>query len=107
MSKVTHKKDTVTLTVSSNQVLATLDATNCNGVSIQVNPPVGASGTMKLQWSNDNTNWIDIASATATISSATPAIIVKENFYAGHCRALVTLSAGAGAYTYYALGKER
>jgi len=107
MSKCTHKKETVTLSVASNQVVGTLDVTNCNGASVQLNGLAGSAGSMKLQQSNDNTNWADIASATATISGVGPYIINVSALYTGHIRALVTLSGGAGSYTAYFLGKER
>lgn len=107
MSKAYHKKVTVTLTNTANQVVGALDITNCNGASVQMNTAAGASGSMKLQESNDNTNWADIASATATISGAAANIINVSARYTGHVRLLVTLSAGAGSYDVYFLGKER
>ena len=107
MSKVVHKKETVALTVSSNQVVGVLDITNCNGVSVQINGIAGTAGTMKLQRSNDNTNWEDISGATATLGASVPKIIDIGPVYFGHVRALVTLSGGAGTYDVYFLGKER
>ena len=107
MSKVVHKKETVALTVSSNQVVGVLDITNCNGVSVQINGIAGTAGTIKLQRSNDNTNWEDISGATATLGASVPKIIDIGPVYIGHVRALVTLSGGAGTYDVYFLGKER
>lgn len=106
MSKVSHKKDTVALTVATNQVLATFDITNCNGVAIQLNGIVGTVGSMKVQHSNDNTNWMDITSATLTLTASAANIINIVQLYTGHVRVLVTLSAGAGDYDYFFLGKE-
>lgn len=107
MSKAVHKKESVALTVSSNQVLGTLDITNCNGVAVQLNGAVGLAGTMKLQHSLDNANWADIAGATATLSGVGPYVINQAALYSGHIRALATLSGGAGTYDVYFLGKER
>ena len=107
MSKVIHKKDSKALTVSSDQEVIRLDVTNCNGASVQLNGIAGTSGSMKLQQSNDNTNWEDIPSATSTLAANEANIINVSGLYTGHIRALVTLSAGAGTYTAFALGKER
>ena len=107
MSKVVHKKGTVALTVSADQAIDNLDITNCNGFSIQLNGITGTAGTMKLQQSNDNTNWEDVPSATSTLAANEANIINTPALYTGHIRALVTLSGGAGTYTYFMLGKER
>lgn len=107
MSKAVHKKDSVALTVSANQVLGTLDITNCNGVAVQLNGAVGLAGSMKLQYSLDNTNWADISGATATLSGVGPYVINQAAIYAGHIRVLATVSAGAGTYDFFMLGKER
>ena len=107
MSKVIHKKDSKALTVSNDQEVIRLDVTNCNGASVQLNGIAGTAGSMKLQQSNDNTNWEDIASATSTLAANEANIINVAGLYTGHIRALVTLSAGAGTYSVFALGKER
>lgn len=107
MSKVVHKKGTVALTVSADQVIDKLDITNCNGFSIQLNGITGTAGTMKLQQSNDNTNWEDVPSATSTLAANEANIINAPALYTGHIRALVTLSGGAGNYNFFMLGKER
>lgn len=107
MSKVVHKKGTKALTVSSNQVIDSIDITNCNGVSVQLNGLSATAGSMKLQQSNDNTNWEDIASATSTLAANEANIINVAGVYTGHVRAVVTLSDGAGTYSYFMLGKER
>lgn len=107
MSKVVHKKETVALTVSANQEVIKLDITHCNGFSVQLNGIVGTAGSIKLQYSNDNANWMDIPSATATLTASAANIINAANLYTGFVRALVTLSAGAGTYEVYALTKER
>lgn len=107
MSKVVHKKGTVALTVSADQVIDKLDITNCNGFSIQLNGITGTAGTMKLQQSNDNTNWEDVPSATSTLAANEANIINTPALYTGHIRALVTLSGGAGNYNFFMLGKER
>ena len=107
MSKVVHKKGEKTLTVSTDQVIDSLDITNCNGVSFQLNGIVGTAGSAKLQYSNDNSNWEDIPSATSTLAANEANIINVAGLYVGHVRALVTLSGGAGSYSYFFLGKER
>lgn len=106
MSKVVHKQGEKSLTVFADQVLDYIDVTNCNGVSIQLNGIAGTAGSMKLQQSNDNNNWEDIPSATSTLAANEANIINVSNVYTGHVRALVTLSAGAGAYKYFILAKE-
>jgi hypothetical protein len=110
MSKATHKNTTVALTVAANQVLGTLDITNCNGACVQLNSLAATAGSMKLQRSLDNTNWEDIASATKTLTASGVAVANTINIsaeYSGHIRALVTLSGGAGDYDFFMLGKER
>lgn len=107
MAKAVHKNGSVALTVSSNQVVDALDITNCNGASFQLNGIVGSAGSAKLQHSLDNQNWVDIPSATVTLTASAANIINATGLYTGHIRALVTLSAGAGTYNYYFLGKER
>ena len=106
MSKVTHKQATVALTIAANQQALTLDVTNCNGASVQLNGLASTAGSMKLQYSNDNTNWEDIPSATSTLAASEANIINVSGLYTGHIRALVTLSGGAGTYSLFALGKE-
>lgn len=106
MSRVVRKKETVALTVSANQVLGTLDITNCNGVSVQLNGIVGTAGSMKLQQSNDGTNWEDIPSATSTLAASEANIINASALYTGFVRALCTLSAGAGSYDVIFMAKE-
>ena len=83
MSKVVHKKGTVALTVSADQVIDKLDITNCNGFSIQLNGITGTAGTMKLQQSNDNTNWEDVPSATSTLAANEANIINAPALYTG------------------------
>lgn len=107
MAKTTHKKGSVALVVAVDQLVDVLDVTNCNGASIQLNGIVGTTGTMKLQYSNDNTLWEDIPSATSTLAASEANVINWPNLYTGHVRALVTLTAGAGTYDYFMLGKER
>ncbi len=107
MSKVVHKKHTVTLAIAANQFAGSLDVTNCNGVSVQINGPAANNGQIKLQWSNDNTNWHDIAGATANINPGTSQLVNVPNLYAAHVQALVTVTAGAGEYNLFFLGKER
>lgn len=107
MAKTTHKKGTVALTVSSNQLVDYIDITSCNGASVQLNGIAGTAGSMKLQHSNDGTNWLDIPSATLTLVASSANIINQSALYTAHVRLLVTLSGGAGSYNYYILGKER
>lgn len=106
MSKTSHKLITKTLAVAVDQVVGTFDATSCNGVSVQINGIAATAGSMKLQRSNDNTNWEDIPSATATLAASVAKIIEVSQFYSAHVRIMVTLSGGAGDYTFFVLGKE-
>ena len=106
MSKVVHVKNTLNLIVATDQEVARIDVTNCNGVSAQLNGIAGTAGSMKLQQSNDNTNWVDIPSATATLAPTAANIISVPNIYTGHVRLLATLSGGAGEYNAFLLGKE-
>ena len=108
MSKVVHEKDSQVLTVSTDQVLTKkIDITNCNGVSFQLNGITGTAGSAKLQQSLDGSNWEDIASATSTLAANEANIINVSGLYTAFVRAVVTLSAGAGTYSYFFLGKER
>lgn len=107
MSKTLHKQIlAVPLIVAADQVVGTLDITSCNGVSVQVNPPALAAGSIKLQRSNDNTNWEDIPSATATLAATAAKMINVADLYAGHVRIIATISAGPGEYNFFLLGKE-
>ncbi|KHD88838.1 MAG: hypothetical protein OM95_06900 [Bdellovibrio sp. ArHS] len=106
MAKVIHKSFKKTLTVSSDQVIGQIDVTNCNGISVQINGITGTAGSMKLQRSNDNTNWEDIPSATVTLAANSAKTINVPDLYSGHVQILVTLSAGAGEYNFYCLAKE-
>jgi hypothetical protein len=108
MSKAVHEKGTQTLTVSSDQVLTQkIDITSCNGVSFQLNGISGTAGSAKLQHSLDGSNWEDITSATSTLAASEANIINVSGLYSAHVRALVTLSGGAGSYSYFFLAKER
>lgn len=69
-----------------------------------------AAGTLKLQASNDSapdrgqtafapTNWVDIPSATATVTAGGSVLITIANCCYGYVRAVWTRSAGAGTIT--------
>lgn len=107
MSKVVHKPFIKTLAVAADQVVGVVDCTNCNGFSAQINGNATTAGSMKLQRSNDNTNWEDVPTATATLAVNAAKLINIADVYWAHTRILVTLSAGAGSYTITALAKER
>lgn len=107
MSKVSHKIfRNVPLTATTDQIIGTLDVTNCNGFSVQINGITGTAGTMKVQRSNDNETWEDITGATATLAANVAKGITVTDLYFGHVRVLVTLSGGAGNYNFFFLGKE-
>lgn len=106
MSRVVHKTGEIALAVATDQIVAVLDITNCNGVSVQLNGIASTAGSMKIQQSNDNQNWEDIPSATSTLAASEANIINVANLYTGHVRVLVTLSGGAGTYKFFMLCKE-
>lgn len=74
----------------------------------------GVAGVLKLQASNDAcntqsratfvpTNWVDIPSASATITAGVPALIVISNIAIGFIRAVWTPDGGGSTGTVSAL----
>lgn len=108
MAKNSHLKASKALSVATDQVLCDpFDMTHWNGVSVQLNGITGTAGSMQLQMSNDGSKWVNLGSALTLGSGAVGNIINQSAVYTGFIRALVTLSAGAGTYDYFILGKER
>ena len=68
MARSIQQIRTKTLTVSNGQAGDFFDITNYSGACIAAFG-TGVTGTMKLQRSNDGTNWKDITSATDTFAS--------------------------------------
>lgn len=103
----------VALTVATTNIEA-FDVTNQVGVSVTVQSPAGAAGSVKLQMSNinsSNTNdWTDVPTtiiATGTlVASGSVTISSIAGVRAAFVRAVVTVSAGAGNYNIYYLAKE-
>lgn len=52
-----------------------LDFTYLDGLSVQVLTTGTIAGTLKIEASNNNQNWVELASPTITITNATSSII--------------------------------
>ncbi|HAB98235.1 MAG TPA: hypothetical protein DCE71_00215 [Parachlamydiales bacterium] len=110
MAKCVRELRSVALTNTSNQEAVRIDLSNCNGVSFQLNSLAATSGSMRVQRSNDGTNWEDVSGATKTLTNAATNVantLEVSPIYSGFARLLVTLAAGGGTYTAIAFGKER
>lgn len=103
----------VALIVAANNIEA-FDVTNQVGVSVTVQSPVGATGTVKLQFSNINStndaDWTDVPTTIAPtgtlVANGSVTISSISGVRAAFVRAVVTLTAGAGNYNIYYLAKE-
>ncbi len=88
---------------------APIDARNLFAVSVSSVSTSTATGTLKLQFSNDYTdptlqitapvNWIDIPSATVSVTAASTVGIPKTDICYRYIRAVFTNSAGSGLIT--------
>lgn len=99
-----QKRLSLPLIVGAGQNGPAEDITNYSGFCVSAFFP-GATGTMKLQRSNDGTNWVDIASATATFSGG-HALIDTATIHAAFVRPVFDISAGAGNYDVRYLAKD-
>lgn len=63
--------------------------------------------TVKLQASDDNTNWVDISGASSTITSDTTDIIEVADFASKWIRVVETVNSGSGDIKIILSGKER
>lgn len=78
-------------------------------ISCQVTVSSGSTPnvTVKLQVSDDNTNWVDISGATTTISSDTTDIIEVNNVASRYVRVVETVNSGSGNIKILLAGKEQ
>lgn len=103
----------VALTVATTAIEA-FDVTNQVGVSVTVQAPAGAAGSVKLQMSNINSataaDWTDVPTTIVAVgtlvASGSVTISTISGLRAAFVRAVVTVSAGAGNYNVYYLAKE-
>ena len=68
------------------------------GCSIQATVTAGSSpsGTLKLQGSNDNSNWVDVAGTSSTVSGNTSIMWnVQQTFYR-YIRCAYAFTSGSG-----------
>lgn len=87
---------------------AAFDVTSATDVSAHViTGGAGLTGTAKLQWSNDGTNWVDIPSVTASIVSNGSVVLSASNVFTVFVRLVVTVSAGTAATTSIIVGKQK
>jgi len=84
-----------------------LDVMHFHLVSVAFNIAAGGTltGTCKLQWSNDNVNWVDIPSATATLSTTNPLMINVSDVGTAFIRPVITSTAGTSTITAIAIAK--
>jgi hypothetical protein len=104
MARSIQKKITRALIVAADQALDSFDVTNYSGVCISAFF-VGATGSMKLQRSNDGVNWVDIPSATMTFAG-NHALVDVTGIHAGFVRPVFTISGGPGDYLITYLAKD-
>jgi hypothetical protein len=64
------------------------------------------AGTLKLQCSNDNTTWVDVPSASTSITSSADEVFNISNAQYRYVRASWTYSSGTGNITCYFVAKE-
>jgi hypothetical protein len=104
MARSEYKTKSYALTVST-QNLEAFDITNYSGVSLSLIGPGTGAGSVKLQQSNDQTNWRDISGATDTVASGF-GLVNFHGLHSGFVRGVVTLSAGAGTYEVKYIAKD-
>ena len=84
-----------------------LDVMHFNLLAVAFNIATGGTlaGTCKIQWSNDNVNWVDVPSATATLSTTTPLIIKATGIATAFIRPVVVGTSGTSTITAIAIVK--
>ncbi len=84
-----------------------IDITNHVGVGVSVKSPAGITGTVKLQESNDGTNWVDISGASGSLVANGAFFLHKSGLYSSLVRAQVAISGGStGNYDIVLIAKE-
>lgn len=101
--------------ILSNDPSGAYDISNLSGLSTTLQCPASAAGTVFYEWSNTNsTNNADWKAVNTTLyPNATAALVASgsvtlnvHGIHVAFLRLRVTLSAGAGSYTAYTLGKD-
>lgn len=83
-----------------------IDINNFSGFSCHVLPVGTLAGTVKLQASNDSTNWVDISGASQALAGSTPLAFNLAAMYHGLFRIQIIATAGASTVTANVLAKE-
>lgn len=104
--KATQLRYTATLTQTNNQPTKPMDLTQYIGASIQVNGPVGGTGTINLEISNDGNTWVASGETAVNITAGTAFIQTTKKYYSAHIRGTINITAGAGDYVINMLGKD-
>lgn len=74
-------------------------------VALTVAPGGTLAGTFKLQWSNDGANWVDVPSATASLSGTNTLILNLQNVGTAFVRPVIVSTSGASTVTATAIAK--
>lgn len=98
---------------STNQTSSAIDAREMVYVTIHNTSTGTATGTVKLQGSNDQVlsgtgtpvNWVDISGATVSVTAASQTTIPVQLCGFMYIRAVYTVSAGTGTITVQAMLK--
>jgi hypothetical protein len=83
-----------------------IDINNFVGFSCHVIPSGTLAGTVKLQASNNNINWVDIAGASQALAGSTALAFNLPDMYHGLMRVNIVSTAGTSTVTFNVLGKE-
>jgi len=97
-----HFKETIFSAISATKTLDAMDITRHYGYSVQVvtkNKVIGISAVLKLQCSNDGTNFSDIASATLTISDNGVQMLNLDGLHYRFIRSVITYTSGTADIT--------
>lgn len=96
----------VTIAQNTTTVLGTFEMANLKSVSVQMTKTGAATGTAKLQWTNDGTLWTDVnttlqPNATFTVTGGANTIaLLADNVPGAVVRVLMTESnTGTGSIT--------
>lgn len=83
-----------------------IDINNFSGFSCHVLPVGTLAGTVKLQASNNNQDWVDIAGASQALAGSTALAFNLGSIYHGLFRIQIIATAGASTVTAIVLAKE-
>ena len=96
-----------TVSAASNRESAPIDLGDSIGYSVHtVISGADIAGTLKLQSSNDNTNWVDVANSSVSITSAADNMHDISNAQYRYVKVVWTATSGTGNMTCTFIGKD-